>query len=114
MRAVSEKRENENRERRKMLAGKYGADWRNGTVPCERCFNESGAEPHELKKRSHGGSITDPHNVRLLCHTCHRWTEEEVAEATEAGWIIPSWKAVQPPVQERSILDDAATRISKP
>ncbi len=114
MRAVSKKRAKENRERRVMLVEKYGANWRNGTVPCTRCHSEPGTQPHELKKRSHGGSITDPANVWLLCHRCHRWTEDQPAEAIDAGWIIPSWEPVRPPVQYRSILDKPAIRIDTP
>ena len=101
MRAVSPKRAKENRERNKMLAEKYGADWRSGLIICTRCHNEPGTQPHELKKRSHGGSITDPDNVWLLCSGCHNWTENEPAEAIEEGWVIPSWESVQPPVQYR-------------
>jgi len=49
-------------------------------------------QPHEPRKRSRGGSITDPTNLMLLCDSCHRWTESEVRLATEAGMLIPSWR----------------------
>lgn len=47
---------------------------------------------HEVKKRSRGGSITDPDNIKLLCRPHHEWTESHPAEAQEQGFLRHSWE----------------------
>lgn len=47
---------------------------------------------HEVKKRSRGGSPTDPDNIKCLCRRHHEWTEAEPAEATRLGFLKPSWE----------------------
>ena len=47
---------------------------------------------HEVKKRSRGGSITDPENILCLCREHHEFTEAEPAKATEMGLLKPSWE----------------------
>lgn len=46
---------------------------------------------HEKRKRSRGGSITDPSNIAHLCRSCHEWTEAEPALATQVGLLVSSW-----------------------
>lgn len=48
------------------------------------CPNEA-VDPHEIKSRARGGSITDPANIALLCRPCHRWVTEHPLEAAEIG-----------------------------
>jgi 5-methylcytosine-specific restriction endonuclease McrA len=41
---------------------------------CRRCrvYGGLALDVHELTRRSHGGSITDPANCVALCRACHR------------------------------------------
>ena len=47
---------------------------------------------HEVKKRSRGGSILDPSNIKLLCRPHHEWTEREPNEAQAMGFLKHSWE----------------------
>jgi hypothetical protein len=47
---------------------------------------------HEVKKRSRGGSILDPDNIKLLCRPHHEWTEREPNEAQQMGFLKHSWE----------------------
>lgn len=47
---------------------------------------------HELKKRSAGGSITDPENLLRTCGPCNGWIEDNVTLAREAGLVIRSFE----------------------
>jgi hypothetical protein len=47
---------------------------------------------HEVKKRSRGGSITDPDNIKLLCRPHHDWTEDQPEEAHRMGFLKHSWE----------------------
>ena len=58
---------------------------------CQRCQQAAATDVHELKSRARGGSITDPDNLALLCRPCHSWVTTHPAEATEQGWLRPSW-----------------------
>lgn len=59
--------------------------------PCERCLSANATDVHELKSRARGGSILDRDNLALLCRPCHSWVTTHPAEATEEGWLRPSW-----------------------
>ena len=75
-----------NRKRRKMLAKKYP-----NPISCERCGMGLATDPHELKPRSAGGSITDPKNVRMICRICHDHIHSHQEVAYRKGWLIHSW-----------------------
>ncbi len=47
---------------------------------------------HELKKRSAGGSITDPENVLRTCGPCNSFCEDFPLLAREAGLVIRSFE----------------------
>ena len=73
LRAVSAKRQRENRERRAM-ADRRWPDRREGTVMCgcgRQSCNRRADDLHELLSRARGGSITDEANVRPLSRICH-------------------------------------------
>lgn len=46
-------------------------------------------EPHEIVKRSRGGSITDPDNILATCRDCHQFTEVYPSLATQYGLLAP-------------------------
>lgn len=43
---------------------------------------------HELLKRSHGGSITDPENLLRCCSPCNSWVEDNPTLAWRAGLVV--------------------------
>ena len=59
---------------------------------CERCEHGFFGGPHHRKLRSRGGGH-EPENLADLCVSCHSWVHHNIAEATEAGWMIASWEA---------------------
>lgn len=68
---------------------------------CERCGDADGPfAVHHRKPRRAGGTsdpaINDPVNLALLCDfdadSCHRWTEDQPAEAYDTGWLVHSWE----------------------
>lgn len=113
MKPRSKKKAAEYRERMKMLEEKYPG-WKEGLHECERCLMAVATDPHELKMRSAGGSITDPENVRLICNRCHTEIHANPQKSYEDGWLIKSFDSVRPPVQERSILKSPALILVKP
>ncbi len=46
---------------------------------------------HEPKTRARGGSILDEANTMAVCWEHHRWIHDNVAEATERGFLRHSW-----------------------
>ena len=51
-------------------------------------------QPHEPLKRSRrSGGLADPERIMLLCDRCADFTEAEVRLSTDAGLLIPSWRA---------------------
>ena len=57
---------------------------------CERLATD----PHEIKSRARGGSITDPGNVAGLCREHHDHITTHPLEAEELGLSIHSWDEV--------------------
>lgn len=43
--------------------------------PDHRCWSQPGGR-HEIRKRSAGGSVTDPANLRWACNPCNGWVED--------------------------------------
>lgn len=58
---------------------------------CERCLKATATDVHELKSRARGGSILDRDNLAVLCRPCHSWVTTHPKEATDEGWLRPSW-----------------------
>lgn len=88
---MSAKRRRENRQRRKALHDAYGEN-----PLCALCqplqahgittgCNGWADDGDEILRRSAGGSITDPDNVRPVGRECHRWLTEHPAAAREWG-----------------------------
>lgn len=93
LRRVSKKRQAENRERRRVLHETYGTH-----PPCMLCgplraFGvETGCDGRatdgdEITRRSAGGSITDPVNVRPVGRACHEWLGANPKLAREWGLV---------------------------
>ena len=55
------------------------------------CWQQS-TEVHEPGMRSRGADICDPDACTAACHYCHAQVHANPAEATERGWLIPSWQ----------------------
>ena len=85
LRPVSSKRRKEQKKRTDYLRS-IEADM----AVCERCWHAKATDCHEVLRRSQGGSITDPANLRLLCRPCHRWLTEHPRQAIAEGWQITS------------------------
>lgn len=94
MRRVSKKRARENRERRRILHQAYGTHPR-----CQLCAplraagidtgcNGWADDGDEIKRRSAGGSITDPENVRPVGRRCHDWVTTHHERAVELGLVV--------------------------
>ena len=88
---VSAKRRKENAKRRKVLHAAYGSH-----PPCALCgplrahgivtgCNGWADDGDEILRRSAGGSITDPANVRPVGRDCHRWVTEHPRLARDWG-----------------------------
>lgn len=71
---------------------------------CRRCgrpLHGNRFSRHHRKPRGMGGANRRDagrlSNIVLLCGSatsaggCHEWVERNRAEATQAGWIVPSW-----------------------
>jgi hypothetical protein len=87
LRPVSNKRQRENRERRKVVQ----ALWPD-RPPCS--FPQCSAwadDVHEPLFRSRLGSVTDPANMRPLCRPHHDWVPEHTDEAEALGLAVHSW-----------------------
>lgn len=91
---TSARRRSENEIRRQVVAdirlnrGPY-CQWPYG---CTRI----GCDPHEIRTRARGGSITDPDNIVLLCRQHHdhiTHTAEGQREGHELGLLKHSWEA---------------------
>ena len=81
IRAVSKKRQAEQRKRTKMLRETFGR-----TPSCRRC-GRLADDAHEVLSRARGGSITDPENIVPLCRPCHDEITSHPEWATEQGWM---------------------------
>lgn len=55
-----------------------------------RC-NRTAVDPHEIKTRGRGGSITDPDNCVPTCRTCHNWVDDHPELAAEYGMVAHNW-----------------------
>jgi hypothetical protein len=55
------------------------------------CWQRS-TEVHEPGMRSRLADICDPAQCTATCHYCHSAVHANPAEATERGWLIPSWQ----------------------
>lgn len=64
-------------------------------VKCRRWVAGTPASRHHRKLRSRGGMGTVQNGI-LLCGTgtteCHGWAHKNITEATEKGFIVPSWR----------------------
>lgn len=91
LRRVSKKRAKENRERRRVLHDAYGDRPR-----CQLCGPLAAAgidtgcdgwadDGDEILRRSAGGSILDPGNVRPVGRRCHRYATEHPAQMRALG-----------------------------
>ncbi|MER6942541.1 HNH endonuclease signature motif containing protein [Nonomuraea sp. NPDC000554] len=89
LRKQSKKRQQENRERRRVVDAKYGT----GLVRCEVPGCTSLADDaHEVLTRARGGSITDPDNIRAVCRPHHDEIGTEPVWAYELGFLRHSWE----------------------
>jgi len=43
---------------------------------------------HELRKRSAGGSLVNPDNLRPACNRCNGWVEDHPKEAYQLGLVV--------------------------
>ena len=85
--AVSPKRAALNRERRIVLAKlgqERGPGCEAGLDGCTGRWQDG----HELRRRSAGGSIIDPENIRLVCRADHEFITANPAWALANGWQI--------------------------
>lgn len=91
LRPVSQKRAAENRERRAILRKVYGEH-----PPCALCeplrargvvtgCDGRADDGDEILRRSAGGSITDPANVRPVGRLCHSWATAHPKEMRAWG-----------------------------
>jgi hypothetical protein len=48
-------------------------------------------DPHELVRRSRGGSILDPQNILMICRSCHTRIGNHPDTAERLGLELPSW-----------------------
>lgn len=63
---------------------------------CEGCGASRADEVHHRQPRGMGGvsgaaeaRANNPANLLALCLACHRFTEEEPAQARGRGWVVP-------------------------
>lgn len=65
--------------------------------PAHRCAGTPGGR-HEIRKRSSGGSVTKPANLRWACNPCNGWVEDHPADAHALGLVArpgdPDWEAL--------------------
>jgi hypothetical protein len=90
MRAVSLRRQRENRERRRVVAELTAEGPRICPVPW--CTNVADS-PHEPLTRARGGSITDPGNIVLVCWAHNQELTLEPAWGYQLGLLRHSWDA---------------------
>lgn len=91
LRRISAKRARENRERRRVLHATYGDHPRCVLcAPLQARGIDTGCDGwatdgDEVLRRSAGGSITDPANVRPVGRRCHMWLGNHPKLAREWG-----------------------------
>ena len=87
MRAVSAKRQAENRVRRRNVLAAFGTD-PVCFVGCGRAADDA----HELLSRARGGSITDVSGIRPVCRECHNRITTEPAWAAANGYALSAYQ----------------------
>lgn len=91
LRRVSKKRQAENRERRRVLHEVYGSSPACFLCGPLRAFgvvtgcDGRATDADEITRRSAGGSITDPANLRPVGRRCHDWATSHPREMREWG-----------------------------
>lgn len=89
LRAVSLRRQRENRERRQVIAAAHTDGPVICVVPwCDRI----GDSPHEPLTRARGGSITDPDNIVLICWPHNQELTLEPEWGYQLGLLKHSWE----------------------
>jgi len=95
LRAVSAKRQAENRLRRKVVVELFPERPMCAKPGCVRFADDV----HEPLTRARGGSITDPANMAPLCRECHDAVtfrpDSELGWAYEIGLLRHSWVSPQ-------------------
>lgn len=99
LRQVSAKRARLMRRRSKAVHEAYGD--RPRCVLCEPLraagivtgCNGLADDGDEIKRRSAGGSIVDPVNVRPVGRRCHEWIGDHPKRAHELGLTLKSWES---------------------
>lgn len=86
---VSDKRQAENRERRKMADEVFGPTPECG-IHWDGDCRSLADDLHELLSRARLGSITDPENCVPACRPCHSSLTGHPAEAERRGFLLPS------------------------
>lgn len=89
---VSEKRKRTNRERTKMRKEHFGEERPRCAVRWDGDCTGWADALHELKKRSQGGSLTDPNNAVPCCNRCNSKIEDHPDEAHRRGFVVKSWE----------------------
>lgn len=97
IKSMSANRRRENRQRREAMVAAFGTHPRcalcaplqaHGVVTgCDGWATDA----DEILRRSAGGSITDPANVRPVGRACHRWATEHPAEMRAWGLELHAW-----------------------
>jgi hypothetical protein len=54
---------------------------------CVRCHRERSIDPHEIRRRSQGGSMLDEKIIVMICRRCHEWIHANPLAAHESGWL---------------------------
>ena len=89
LKAVSDKRKKENRERAKVL--QFRRQWNHCEAQCCDGCTDRPTDGHEILTRARGGSITDTTNILMVCRPCHTWITDNPQEANRFGFTIPRW-----------------------
>ena len=89
IRRVSLKRQRANRERRRLME-------QHRNDPClirwdQDCTGRM-QTLHEPLLRSRGGDPTSEEGTVSTCHNCHSQVHANPKEATNRGWMVPSWE----------------------
>jgi len=99
LRPVSKKRQKINAERDKNMIAHYGpkSSWRCSLIGNAKATELLGpcggsVHPHEIVKRSQGGSITDPGNTVLLCNRHNESEEDHPGHALALGLMRHNWE----------------------
>jgi hypothetical protein len=55
---------------------------------CVRCHRGRSIDPHEILRRSQGGSALDETIIVMICRACHDWIHRNPTAARATGWLI--------------------------